>query len=103
MYHNIINSDTYGIQVPVLDWGILVRFREKTRTFLGANWAVHTVAPGRPCLLCRGAYDLDWVSLEQTGLLDDPSYIAGLPDDSPLKRRENIFPLSAAVASFAVV
>jgi hypothetical protein len=100
---HVLNTIAYAFLVPVVDGGILVRFREETGAFVGANWAVHTVAPGRPCMLCRGAYDLDWVSLEQTGLLDDPSYIAGLPDDSPLKRRENIFPLSAAVASFEVM
>jgi len=100
---HVLNTLSYAFLVPVVDGGIVVRFREQGRVFVGANWAVHTVGPRRPCMLCRRAYDLGWVSLEQTGLLDDPSYIAGLPDDSPLKRRENIFPLSAAVASFEVL
>jgi molybdopterin-synthase adenylyltransferase len=100
---HVLNRLSYSAAVPVIDGGILVRFRPGQGTFLGANWAVHTVGPGRPCLLCRGAYDLESVSLEETGLLDDPRYIEGLPDDSPLKRRENIFPLSAAVAAFEVL
>lgn len=100
---HVLNRLSYSAAVPVVDGGILVRFRSRDRAFLGANWSVHTVGPGRPCLLCRGAYDLESVSLEETGLLDDPHYVQGLPDDSPLKRRENIFPLSAAVASFEVL
>lgn len=100
---HVLNRLSYSTAVPVIDGGILVRFRPKDGAFLGANWAVHTAGPGRPCLLCRGAYNLESVSLEETGLLDDAQYIEGLPDDNPHKRRENIFPLSAAVASFEVL
>lgn len=100
---HVLNRLSYSSAVPVVDGGILVRFRSRDSAFIGANWSVHTVGPGRPCLLCRGAYDLESVSLEETGLLDDPRYIEGLPDDSPLKRRENVFPLSASVASFEVL
>ena len=98
-----LNSAAYAFLMPVIDGGILVRHQSETGEFQGANWAVHTVGPDRACLLCRGAYDLESVSLELTGLLDDPSYIAGLPESSPLKRRENIFPLSASVASFEIM
>jgi len=99
---HVLNRISYSCFVPVIDGGILVRFAPDKR-FLGADWSVHTVGPGRPCLLCRGAYDLESVSLELTGLLDDPTYIRGLPEDSPLRRRENVFPLSSAVASFEVL
>jgi molybdopterin-synthase adenylyltransferase len=98
-----LNSAAYSYLLPVVDGGIIVRHTPETGEFQGANWAVHTAGPGRPCLLCRGAYDLESVSLELTGLLDDPSYVAGLPESSPLKRRENIFPLSASVASFEIL
>lgn len=98
-----LNGAAYAFLLPVVDGGIIVRHQPDTGEFQGANWAVHTAGPGRPCLLCRGAYDLESVSLELTGLLDEPSYIAGLPESSPLKRRENIFPLSASVASFEML
>jgi hypothetical protein len=98
-----LNGAAYRNLMPVVDGGILVRLDSTSGEFQGANWSVHTAGPERPCLLCRGAYDLESVSLEQTGLLDDPHYIQGLPDSSSLKRRENIFPLSASVASFEVL
>ena len=100
---HVLNAIAYSHLIPVIDGGILVRFHERTGAFLGADWAVRTAGPGRRCLLCSGAYDLANVSLEQTGLLEDSSYIAGLPESSPLKRRENILPLSLGVASFEVL
>jgi hypothetical protein len=33
------------------------------------------------------------------GLLDDTSYLAALPPDHPIKRRENVFAFSSAAAS----
>ncbi len=45
------------------------------------GWQVQTVAPNRICLQCIGAYDPHEVSLEKDGLLDDPTYIIGLPKE----------------------
>ncbi len=98
-----MNRAAFTNFIPVIDGGILVRFAPQSGKFQGADWAVHSAAPGRACLLCRGAYDLGDVSLELTGLLDDPTYVRGLPAGSSLRARENVFPLSAAVASFEVL
>ncbi len=97
---HVLNFLAYSHLVPVIDGGILVRHRDGE--FRGADWQVQTVAPGRACLRCLGAYDENAVSLDQAGLLDDPSYLAGLDPGSPLHRRENVFPFSANLASLEV-
>ncbi len=97
---HVLNFMAYSHLVPVIDGGILVRHRDGQ--FRGADWQVQTVAPGRACLRCIGAYDENAVSLDQAGLLDDPSYLAGLDAGSPLQRRENVFPFSANLASLEV-
>lgn len=97
---HVLNFLAYSHLVPVIDGGILVRHRKGQ--FRGADWQVQTVAPGRACLRCLGAYDENAVSLDQAGLLDDPSYMAGLDPKSPLHRRENVFPFSANLASLEV-
>ena len=100
---HVLNRASYSHLIPVIDGGILVLFRPGGQQMLSANWAVHTSGPGRACLICQRAYTTDQVSLEQTGLLESEHYIQGLPDDSPLKRRENVIALSASVASFEVL
>lgn len=100
---HVLNRVAYSHLIPVIDGGILVLFRPGGTEMQSANWAVHAAGPERACLLCQRAYTTDQVSLEQTGLLESESYIQGLPDDSPLKRRENVIALSASVASFEVL
>ena len=97
---HVLNFMAYSHLIPAIDGGILVRHRHAR--FRGADWQVQTAAPGRPCLRCLGAYDENMVSLDQGGLLDDPSYMAGLDASSPLHRRENVFPFSANLASLEV-
>src|SRR5205085_10738547 len=84
---HVLNRAAYAHLLPVIDGGILVRYAKGGKEMLNADWSVQTVGPDHPCLVCQNSYSLDQVTLEQTGLLDDPKYIAGLPDDSPLKRR----------------
>jgi len=98
---HVLNHMANGHLIPVIDGGIAVRF--KHRRFSGVDWQVQTVAPGRPCLECLETYDQGDVSTEAAGMLDDPSYLKGLPFDHRLKRNENVFPFSANLASLEVL
>ena len=98
---SILNHLAYAHLIPVVDGGIAVRFRE--RRFAGVDWQLQTVAPGRPCLQCLGAFNPSDVSAERDGHLDDPTYLAGLPADHSFKRKENVFPFSANLASLEVL
>jgi molybdopterin/thiamine biosynthesis adenylyltransferase len=97
---SILNHFAYAHLIPVIDGGIQVRFKGGTLT--GADWQLQTVGPGRPCLQCLGAFSPSDVDTEKAGLLDDPSYLAGLPTTHHVKQNENVFPFSANLASLEV-
>jgi len=99
----VLNHLAYNHLIPVIDGGIKVRLNPVTLQFEGADWQLQTVGPDRACLRCLKAYSPSDVSTEQEGLLDDPSYLAGLPVDHTFKRNENIFPFSANLASLEVM
>lgn len=97
---SILNHFAYAHLIPVIDGGIQVRF--KGGTLAGADWQLQTVGPGRPCLQCLGAFSPSDVETEKAGLLDDSSYLAGLPTTHKAKQNENVFPFSANLASLEV-
>jgi hypothetical protein len=95
---HILNMLGRAHLIPVIDGGILVRTNSRG-LLASADWKTHVSSPGGACLRCLGQYDLGWVQTEREGNLDDPNYIAGLPNGHPLKSRENVSPFTLACAS----
>jgi hypothetical protein len=95
---HVLNAMAYNDLIPVIDGGIYALVDKDT--FVHANWRIHTVGPGRGCLVCIKALDRDDISLDIAGKLDDPDYINNLPKEKQeLLSRRNVFPFSMAVAA----
>jgi len=95
---HVLNTIAFADLIPVVEGG-LSAFQNRNLSLRNAYWSSTVVRPGRPCLACLGQYDPAVVQVERDGSLDDPSYIANLPADSPLRRRENVAALSTMVTA----
>jgi len=93
----VLNAIAYAHLIPVVDGGILARTNSLDQ-IAAADWTALTAMPGRQCLECAGQYDMNLVQMEREGLLDDPTYIAGLPKGHLLKARANVFGFSMSCA-----
>lgn len=95
---HLLNQISLAHGIPVVDGGIAAR-TNRSGELAAADWRSHVVAPSRACMRCLGQYDLGWVQAEREGSLDNPRYIAGLPDGHPLKARQNVSAFALACAS----
>jgi hypothetical protein len=95
---HVLNTLAYADLIPVIEGGMRA-FQLSDGSLRNAYWRSTIARPGRPCLACTGQYDLGEVQLERDGSLDDPTYIANLPADSRLRRRENVAALSLSVTA----
>ena len=99
----LLNTLAYSHLIPVIDGGIMARVKPDG-TPVHVAWRIHTVGPDHPCMVCLGALRRSDVSLDMTGMLDDPDYIEGLSeDDKAAVSRRNVFPFSMSVASHEVL
>jgi hypothetical protein len=100
---SVLNFIAYAHLIPVVDGGVAVRAKSNGTGLSHADIRAHVVAPTRRCMECLGQYDSGFVSTERDGYLDDPTYIAGLPDDHPFKRNENVFAFGMAASVLEVL
>lgn len=99
----VLNMIAHAHLIPVVDAGIRVGGMTHSGILRGADWKAQVAMPGRPCLECLGQFDPAHVTMERQGLLDDPHYIASLPDDHFVHRNENVFGFSMHAASMQIM
>lgn len=95
----VLNCISYANGIPIIDGGIDASINKRGSNLDQARWKAHVIGAGRICLNCLGQYKSEDVSLEQSGLLEDPTYISNLPKEHFINRGENVFAFSISVAS----
>ena len=98
---DVLNYIAYSHLIPVIDGGVSIEFDERRNRLFSAHWRVHLVTPYCQCLRCSRQYDTSMVVSELDGSLDNPSYVANLPNDAQAMN-QNVFPFSLNVAGLLV-
>lgn len=98
----VLDCISFANLIPIIDGGIDANPKGDLSNLDQARWKSHTTGPGRVCLQCLGQYKPEDVALEQSGELENPNYIKGLPKDHFINRGENVFAFSLSLASMEV-
>lgn len=96
-----LNYLAYAHLIPVIDLGVRVSKTPRGQ-LQNAIWRGHVAAPGRPCLACLGQYQPGQVTAERDGSLNDEEYLARLPEDSPVRARQNVFAFALGAGSLGL-
>jgi hypothetical protein len=98
----VANYLAYVHLIPVIDGGVSVDVAP-TR-MRGSEWRAHVATVDRCCLECLGQFDPADVSLERSGLLEDPRYVHDLaPGSIAVPSGENVYAFAAAAAAAEVL
>lgn len=96
---SVLNAIGYSDLVPVIDGGIHIDAFYDADGMRNATWRSHVLRPGRPCMACNGQLDLGKVLADRDGLLDDETYISGLPQsDRPQSQNVAAVAINAAAS-----
>jgi hypothetical protein len=98
----VLDCLAYANVIPLIDGGIEASINSARTNLDQARWKAHTVGPGRICMQCLGQYVPEDVALEQSGLLEDPTYLSNLPRNHFAKRGENVFGFSLGLAGMEI-
>ena len=97
-----LNALSYSHLIPVIDGGIIAKTKNDRPVHV--DWRIHTVGPGKKCLVCLGALKNGEISLDKDGMLDDQNYIRNMDEGMKhLVSRENVFAFSMSLAAHEVI
>lgn len=94
----ILDCISFANIIPVIDGGIDTNPKKDMSNLDQARWKSHTTGPERICMQCLHQYKPEDVALQQSGLLEDQTYIKGLPKNHFINRGENVFGFSLGLA-----
>lgn len=99
---DLLNHIAYAHCIPVIFGGIFLD-NKTNRRLAQANWSASVIGPGHQCLRCDGQYTTSEVVQEKDGTFDDPEYLKTSSNGTAPPRNQNVFPLSAHLASAMVL
>lgn len=99
---HVLNALAFSHLIPVIDGGIIAKVEGSK--LINADWRIHAISPGRPCMVCLNALTIDQIALDKSGQMNNPSYIEGLPPEIQASfARQNVFPFSLSVAAHEIL